>query len=123
MKRPLLAIALLALASVAVAADKEGAHWSQRPSTCKEFRDAQRSQEITAAGRNIRSWVAGYISAYNRQTADTYNILGITEFDSLIESIDKYCKTNPFKNVAEAMEEITDELHARRYRTKREAGR
>jgi len=122
MKRILVAIALGAAASSASAADADGAYWSQRPESCREFRRVQSSDERTPASMNIRGWIAGYITAYNRQTADTYDVLGITDFDSALRFIDGYCKAHPLDNLTAAMEALTESLYATRHRTRRQAG-
>lgn len=123
MKRILFAMTLCAAATSAMAADNDGAYWSQRPESCREFRRVQRADERTPALMNIRGWIAGYITAYNRQTPDTYDILGVTNFEAAIQSIDSYCKAHPLDNLVTAMEALTEELHPKRHRTQRQAGR
>jgi len=62
-------------------------------------------------------WIAGYISAYNRQTPGVYNILGSTDIDSVILWMDKYCQENPLSNLTTGMDVLTDELWPNRKRT------
>ena len=122
MKRILFATALCAAASSAMAADAEGAYWSQRPESCREFRRLQASDERTPALMSIRGWIAGYITAYNRQTPDTYDVLGITDFDAALRFVDSYCKAHPLDNLTVAMEALTEDLSPKRHRTRRQAG-
>lgn len=123
MKRLLLVIALCTAPLPSLAADEDGEYWSQRAESCRDLQRALRSSDRTAAMANIRGWVAGYITAYNRRTADTYNILGPTDFETVMESVERFCKVNSLENLTTAMERITDDLHSTRHRTKRQGGR
>lgn len=125
MKRILFALIFCgtAVSAPAVAADNEGAYWSQRPESCREFRRVTSSDKRTPALMNIRGWIAGYLTAYNRQTPDTYDILGLSEFEAAMQSIENFCKAHPLENLTAAMEALTEEFHARRHQTKRQAGR
>lgn len=122
MKRILVAIVLSAASASSMAADAEGAYGSLRPESCREFRRVHASDERTPAQTNIRGWIAGYITAYNRQTQDTYDILGVTEFDAALRFIDGYCRAHPLDNLTAAMEALTEDLYAKRHRTRRQAG-
>ncbi len=122
MKRILLAMTLCAGAAATMAADVDGAYWSQRPESCREFRRLLSSQERTPAVMNMRGWVAGYITAFNRQTPETYDILGITDFEAALNLIDGYCKANPLHNLTKAMEAFTEDLYPKRHLTRRQAG-
>ncbi len=122
MKRILFAIALSAVPAATMAADTDGAYGSLRPESCREFRRVIASDERTPSLMNIRGWIAGYITAYNRQTPDTYDILGVTEFDAALRFIDGYCKAHPLDNLTAAMEALTEDLYAKRHRTRRQAG-
>ena len=122
MKRILFAMTLCAAATSAMTADNEGAYWSQRPESCREFRRLQSSDERTPALMNIRGWVAGYITGFNRQTPDTYDVLGITDFEAAMRFIDGYCKAHPLDNLTAAMESLTEDLYPKRHRTRRQAG-
>lgn len=123
MKRILLALTLCAAAAPVPAADDGGAYWSQRPESCREFRRVMRSDDRTPAVMNIRGWIAGYLTAYNRQTSETYDILGIADFEAAVQAVENHCKANPFDNLSAAMERLTEEFHPKRHQTKRQAGR
>ena len=122
MKRILVATALCAAAASAMAADVDGAYWSQRPESCREFRRLLALQERTPALMNIRGWVAGYVTAFNRQTPETYDILGVTDFEGALQFIDGYCKAHPLDNLTKAMEALTEDLYPKRHHTRRQAG-
>ncbi len=123
MKRILIGTAFFAAASSALGADTDGAYWSQRPESCREIHRLLGSQERTPALMNLRGWVAGYLTAYNRQTPETYDILGIKDFEDAMRFIDGYCKVQPLGNLTGAMEALTEGLTPDRYRTKRQAGK
>ncbi len=123
MKRILLALTLALGAAPLQAADKDGAYWSQRADSCREFLRVHPAGERRSESVGIRNWVAGYITAYNRQTPETYDITGIADFEQVLLSIERFCKANPLADVGAAMEAVTDQLHQTRYQTKRQAGR
>lgn len=125
MKRTLIALTLCvaALPAPAQAADDGGAYWSQRPESCRAFRRATASDNRTPAQAGIRSWIAGYLTAYNRMAPETYDILGLSDFEDVMKTIEDYCKANPLENLTSAMETVTEKFHARRHQTRRQAGR
>lgn len=127
MKRTLIAMILCsaatAMPTVAFAADAEGAYSSQRPASCRELVYELRSRDRTPVLINIRNWISGYITAYNRQTAETFDILGIADFEAAMHSVENFCKARPLENLAAAMEVVTEDLYKTRHQTKRQAGR
>lgn len=125
MKRILIVLSLCAAALPlpATAADDSGAYWSQRPESCRAFRHAMGSDTRTPAQANIRGWIAGYLTAYNRMAPETYDILGISNIEAALETIENFCKANPLENLTAAMEVVTEQFHPRRHQTKRQAGR
>ena len=122
-KRIVLALALAASAVQLRAADKDGAYGSQRPDNCREVLRIHPAGERRPETAGMRSWIAGYITAFNRQTPETYDITGITEFEQVLHAIEQFCKANPLADVGAAMEAVTDQLQPTRYQTKRQAGR
>jgi hypothetical protein len=123
MNRTLFAAALCTVAFLATAADSDGAYFSQRPESCREFRRVHSSSERTPAQMNIRGWIAGYLTAYNRQTPETYDVLGLASFEDALRLIDAHCKAHPLDNLTTAMEALTENLYPLRHQTKRQAGR
>ena len=122
-KRLFLALALTAAAAPLPAADRDRAYWSQRPASCRDFLKVYRSDERKPESEPVRNWIAGYISAYNRQTPDTYDILGATDFDHVLKAVEQHCKDNPLSDMSAAMEAVTADLSATRHQTRRQAGR
>jgi len=68
--------------------------------------------------RMNRAWIAGYISAFNTQTPDVFDILGSTDLPSVSLWMDKFCQENPLSSVSVGMRALTDELWPNRKRTK-----
>ena len=122
MRRMVLALALATAAIPLLAADKDRAYWSHRPASCKEYLKVYRSGERKSESDGVRGWIAGYITAYNRQTPDTYNIMGIVEFENVLQSVERYCKDNLLSDIGAAMETVTADLYATRHQTQRQAG-
>jgi hypothetical protein len=122
MRRIVFLLALALGAAPVCAADKDGAYGSRRPASCKEYLKVYRLDERQPGSDGVRKWIAGYITAYNRQTPETYNILGISEFDQVLQSVARYCKERPLSDIAAAMESVTDDLYATRHQTRRQAG-
>ena len=71
-------------------------------------------EQYEIADKIIEHWVAGFFTAHNFYVMDTYNVVGTVTIDQLQERIEKYCRANPNKRVAEAIVAIAQELHANR---------
>ena len=123
MKRLCLALVLTAAAASLPAADHDRAYWSQRPASCRDFLKVYRSDERKPESEPVRNWIAGYLSAYNRQTPETYDILGTTDFERVLKAVEQHCKDNPLSDMSAAMEAVTVDLYATRHQTRRQAGR
>ena len=123
MKRIVLVLALAANSVPLPAADHDRTYWSQRPASCRDFLRVYRADDRKPESEPVRNWVAGYISAYNRQTPETYDILGTTEFDRVLLAVERFCKDNALSDVGAAMEAVTADLYPARHQTRRQAGR
>ncbi|MET0502694.1 MAG: hypothetical protein ABW172_14335 [Candidatus Binatia bacterium] len=64
----------------------------------------------------IEHWVSGFMTAHNFYVTDTYDVVGTVTIDQLQDRIEKYCRANPNKRVAEAIVSIAEELHKNRIR-------
>ena len=66
-------------------------------------------------------WSAGYLTAYNILTPDTYDIAGGREADSTDRStiiwLENYCRHHPELPYTEAIIKLTTELHPTRIKT------
>ena len=72
------------------------------------------SEQWEIADVIIEHWVAGFFTGHNFYVLDTFDVVGTVTIDQLQERIDKYCRANPNKRVAEAVTAIAQELHANR---------
>ncbi len=84
------------------------------------------AEEIKTKGGSYittMGWVAGFLTAYNRQTPGTYDILGNADLASAMLWLENYCKAHPLSDLAGGMNVLTDEFYPRRHKTKEEAGR
>ena len=116
MKKLLLVVTLLASTS-AWGADKDGRYWAGDDLACAVYveirQDAKNMTNIM-----MSSWIMGYVTAYNKQTPNTYDIMGKTSSDKLMLSLEKYCKANQQKMVSQGMDEVAQELYPSRQKTK-----
>ena len=62
------------------------------------------------------TWILGYITAYNYQAPDTYDVRGQTDTSGILLWLENYCKQTPLTDFAVAMELLTDELYPNRIR-------
>ena len=61
----------------------------------------------------VRWWISGWISAHNRLLPDTFD-LASGNMDSLVRSIEQYCKFNPSSNLGEAGVALVNTLQPNR---------
>ena len=73
-------------------------------------------EQYEIADKIIEHWVAGFMTAHNFYVTDTYDVVGTVTIDQLQDRIEKYCRANPNKRVAEAMVVIAQDLHNNRIR-------
>jgi hypothetical protein len=73
-------------------------------------------EQYEIADKIIEHWVAGFMTAHNFYVTDTYDVVGTVTIDQLQERIEKYCRANPNKRVAESIVLIAEELHKNRVR-------
>jgi len=99
----------------AIAADKDDRYISQGSRSCGQWVELRK--EDGWDNLVVESWIAGYITAFNIQTPDVFNILGNTDIASVFLWMDKYCPENPLSSVTAGMRALTDELWPKRQRT------
>ena len=66
---------------------------------CDQFVEARRTRRDVA----YMDWLGGYLTAVNAVSDNTFNIMGHTEFSSLILWIENYCSKNPLQTFARAV--------------------
>jgi hypothetical protein len=60
-------------------------------------------------------WITGYITSYNRNVPDTYDIMGDRQAMGQL-AVEVYCKEHPGHNFAQMMAARTSELYFTRLR-------
>ena len=103
-------------AATVTAKDKDGHYSTQGDRSCGEWVEDRKEggwDEVADF-----TWIVGYITAYNRQTPDVYQILGSTDTVSVYLWMDKYCHENPLSSLGVGMNILTLELWPNRKRTK-----
>jgi hypothetical protein len=73
-------------------------------------------EQYEIADKIIEHWVAGFMTAHNFYVTDTYDVVGTVTIDQMQERIEKYCRANPNKRVAESIILIAEDLHKNRIR-------
>jgi hypothetical protein len=73
-------------------------------------------EQYEIADKIIEHWVAGFMTAHNFYVTDTYDVVGNVTIDQMQERIEKYCRANPNKRVAESIILIAEDLHKNRIR-------
>jgi len=105
-----------AITTPVTAIDKNKQYGSLGKISCGKWIVARKTMGLDEIARIW--WISGYITAYNGQTPDVFDILGNTDAESAHLWMDKYCQENPLSNLAEGMKGLTIELWPNRKRTK-----
>lgn len=114
--------ALLLLPVAGSASDSAGLSAGSVPTvmgSCGTYiaaRDKERNGDYVAINAHI-AWLLGYISAYNKQTPDTYDIRGGKELDALLVWLENYCKQHRLEEFGKAVNALVVELYPTRART------
>ena len=101
----------------AQAADSQEAYavWGEGNLSCNNYNKAR-----AAAGpdfEKIKSYAAGYLTAYNAYTADTYDIAGGIKIDEVVSSLDNYCDTKLVESLESALHHFVEEHVEKRAKT------
>lgn len=79
--------------------------------SCKEYTAATPDQKMYA-----ETWMAGYISAINRTTPDTYHVAGEASVEKVNGMIAQYCTENPDTALGVAIHRVLESLYPQRIR-------
>ena len=63
------------------------------------------------------AWLMGYVTAYNRLTADTYDIEGHCDLHTLLPWLEDHCKAHPLISFPDAVETLTNTLYPNRLKS------
>ena len=130
MKKLLLMLLVLTSAG-ASGSDKDGYTAVVSGRSCKEFIELRQKQgepnaDVTDTASlmdysHALGWIAGYITALNWQTPDTYQMLGKSDFKSTVLWLENYCHEHPSNDMSRAMRALTIKLYPDRYKTRKQA--
>jgi len=79
--------------------------------TCEQYTNATPEQRLYA-----ETWWAGYFTALNRTTDDTYHVMGQVPAEQVNEMLRAYCADNPNNRFALAVHKVAEELFPNRIR-------
>ena len=104
---------LLVLATPGRAVDDEGRFFVRAAGaySCERWMTASAEEKVGA-----EHWWAGYMTAANRFTPDTYDILGSTSVDTMNGMLLRLCAAEPNQLFAIAVHKALEQLHAQRTR-------
>ena len=123
MMRRLIPVLLLCfLASPAWAADIRGKHTDYAVPACKSYLDAvarmrarKESDPFDVQYARAWGWIAGYLTAYNTNVPDTFDIIGERPAGVQL-AVEAYCKEHPDHTFAQLMDARMKELYFLRLR-------
>lgn len=102
------------VAGPAAAADKQGNFNIRGAGTvsCAIYVNATPRQK-----KHAETWWAGYLSAMNRATPNTYDILGNVKTAAATRWLHAWCEKNPKRRFAEAVHALLKTAYPRRQKT------
>jgi opacity protein-like surface antigen len=112
MKKLLVGAVMALLASTAAqAADKDGNYQILGAGvlTCQKYLDS-----TIEAHRNVEIWWAGYVSAMNRTTGDTWGLTGDKAPEDVNKMIDAECGGHPQELLGVAVHNVLEALYKTR---------
>ena len=118
-----LAVLASVLASdVCESVDKNGGYTTlikREESGCSTFVAARDDARRGDYGRENKylAWLSGYITAYNAEVSDTYDIMGAKDMPSLLLWLENECRQNPLEEFTKATEHLMIWLYPDRTRS------
>ena len=105
-------IVLAALAAPAAAMDGDKNFWVIGGGSlrCSAYAQGSDEQKLT-----LETWTAGYATAMNRSTSDTYNLMVISA-DEAKARLQQICESSPDKLFVHAVHELLESLYPKRVR-------
>ena len=73
--------------------------------TCQSYFTARESRD--PAYLAFRSWINGYLTAYNQLVQGTYDIADGTDLEQMAAQLDQFCRQNPTQNFVTAVTAMT----------------
>lgn len=98
----------------ASAADTENnyAIWGEGGASCFRYNKARTEEKDSA----FKSYIRGYLTAFNTLSNDTYNITGEMTLPEIMEWMDTYCDEKAIDSVDRAIQGLIDEVEDDRHR-------
>ncbi len=81
--------------------------------TCQKYLDASDQDRVYA-----ETWWAGYVTAINRTTEETWNVVGKKSASEITDMLRKECSTDPSVLFAIAVHNVLEELYKTRTKLK-----
>lgn len=102
------------LSQPATAADERGAFMVHGAglASCQMYVDASQEQRLHA-----ETWWAGYLTAMNRVTGDTYDLLGERDFADANAWLETWCSSNPDALYINAVHQMLESFYPDRTRS------
>ncbi len=112
------ALLLLLSAQNAYASDENGRYWiyGVGRQACETYLEARNNGGFSEI--SYKNWISGYLTASNRSSGDTYNLLGDTDFQGALTWIDLYCEKQPKNTIYMAMAQLTSVYYSKRRKIK-----
>ena len=105
------------------AADKNGEYRETYPAdhvTCESFLLAENECKHGRCLdlKTFSDWLMGYITSYNSNTPDTFDIAAKTDLKNSIIWLGNYCKQHPSNKYSQAAQSLMNELYPIRQKIK-----
>ena len=103
---------VFAIVFPARAADEESRYliWGLGQSSCNKYNQARAALKI----EDYKTYVAGYLTAYNAFMPETYNITPAMDMDAVMGWLAGHCDDHRTANIAEAMHQFSEEMYEKR---------
>ncbi len=109
---PMLMAAVMALPAAARDVNGRYAVFGAGNRTCSQYLQATR--QGGAAIRPFDDWLLGHLSAYNLLVANTYDMLGHTDFAHFDQRLQRDCRQHPRSRLVAAVARVMDDLYPQR---------
>ena len=98
------------------AVDDQGNYvvWGHGRASCHTFRGVRGSE----AEKGFRTWLMGYLTAYNAVTPETFRLSGERDMDALLDWLTDYCNDNPMHSLDQASRAMVGALYPDRLRSR-----
>ena len=112
--RIIISVLLFVLPLNALAADKSGnyAIWGKGQKSCFRY------MKDRSAGKDdaYKSFIMGYLTAYNAMTPETYSISRDMKLDEIMTWVDDYCDLKQMHGIESSLLEFIASQYEKRYR-------